>query len=120
MYHALALCWRSGQRSPIHNHAGSVCGVKVLTGIATETKFERSPCGQLKPTTTGDLPAGGACVSFDSDTHQVSNLQPHGTDLVTMHVYFPPLLRMDTYSLNDNRVGVFIPSDFNFSHGGGI
>src|SRR5262245_26005302 len=29
-YQALVLCWRNGQRSPIHNHRGSRCGVKVL------------------------------------------------------------------------------------------
>src|SRR6516164_6878258 len=31
-YHALALCWRSGQRSPIHDHRGSACAVRVLEG----------------------------------------------------------------------------------------
>src|SRR5213078_3412752 len=35
-YQALVLCWRNGQRSPIHNHRGSNCGVKVLRGVATE------------------------------------------------------------------------------------
>jgi len=29
-YQALVLCWRNGQRSPIHNHRGSRCGVKIL------------------------------------------------------------------------------------------
>ena len=29
-YHLLVLCWRSGQRSPIHNHAGSTCGMRIL------------------------------------------------------------------------------------------
>ena len=42
-YHALILCWRSGQRSPIHNHRGSVCGVRVLAGVATETVFQPGP-----------------------------------------------------------------------------
>lgn len=120
MYQALILCWRSGQRSPIHNHAGSVCGVKVVTGIATETGFEDTPSGLLKPTITRDLAPGSSCTSVDSDTHQVSNLQRPDRDLVTLHVYSPPLLRMDTYSLVDNSVGVFIPSSFNFNEGAGI
>src|SRR4051794_20826002 len=41
-YQALVLCWRNGQRSPIHNHRGSNCGVKVLKGVATETVFDRA------------------------------------------------------------------------------
>ncbi|MBW2416783.1 MAG: cysteine dioxygenase family protein [Deltaproteobacteria bacterium] len=119
-YHALVICWHSGQRSPIHNHAGSACGVKVISGVATETGFRATPSGLLKPSVTRDLAPGAACVSVDTDTHQVSNLQAPGRDLVTLHVYSPPLLRMDTYSLVDSRVGVFIPSSFNFSEGGGI
>lgn len=119
-YHALALCWQSGQRSPIHNHAGSVCGVRLLAGIATETVFERSPCGQLKAVLSRDLHAGDVVVSQDADTHQVSNLQAVGADLVTLHIYSPPLLRMDTYSLTDATVGEFRPMVFEHNHGSGI
>src|SRR5262245_27333623 len=49
-YHALILCWRSGQRSPIHDHRGSSCGVRVLKGAATETVFERTAAGHIFPT----------------------------------------------------------------------
>ena len=33
-YHALVMCWKNGQRSPIHDHAQSSCGVRVLRGVA--------------------------------------------------------------------------------------
>src|SRR5208283_2753136 len=38
-YEILVLCWRSGQRSPIHDHGESACGVPVVEGVATETSF---------------------------------------------------------------------------------
>lgn len=98
-YHALAICWRSGQRSPIHDHARSVCGVRVLAGKATETRFKMGPGGSLEATGSFDMSAGHVMVSQDSDVHQVSNLQPEGEDLVTLHIYAPPLLRMATYSI---------------------
>src|SRR4030095_2512649 len=41
-YHALVLCWRNGQRSPIHDHFGSGCAGRVLQGAGTETIFERT------------------------------------------------------------------------------
>ncbi len=119
-YHALAICWRSGQRSPIHNHAQSTCGVRVLKGTATETLFDRSPGGLLKAVSSADLQTGGVTASADSDTHQVSNLQVAGDDLVTLHVYSPPLLRMDTYSLTDARIGEFRPMVLEQSQGAGI
>jgi hypothetical protein len=37
--------------------------------------------------------------------HQVSNLQPGPADLVTLHVYSPPLFRMGTYSITDQTRG---------------
>ena len=88
-YELLVICWRSGQRSPIHNHARSTCGLKVLSGICTETYFAPSPCGQVVALSSHELTAGAVCASEDEDTHQVSNLQAPGTDLVTMHIYSP-------------------------------
>ena len=100
-YHVLVLCWRNGQRSPIHDHAGSSCCVRVLRGTLTETRFEFAPNGHVKATGSCDFPPGSVIGSEDFDLHQVSNLQPGGADLVTLHAYSPPLLRMGTYSLTD-------------------
>jgi cysteine dioxygenase len=120
-YQALALCWRTGQRSPIHNHRGSACGVKVLLGVATETAFARAPNGMVVPTGSRDLAAGYLCGSVDDDIHQVSNLQAGGADLVTLHVYSPPLLRMDMYSLDTPAVREWDdPVNEPFVLGGGI
>lgn len=119
-YQALILCWHSGQRSPIHDHRGSACGVRVLQGVVSETIFERNGAGLIFPTRTAELGEGGVCGSFDSDIHQVSNLQSAGQDLVTLHIYSPPLLVMGTYSLTDDRVGEFVPPVHEFTHGAGI
>jgi cysteine dioxygenase len=104
-YHLLALCWKNGQRSPIHDHAGSSCGLRVLLGVMTETTFAFAPNGHVKAVRSRDLPAGGVCVTEDSDMHQVSNLQAGDADLVTLHCYSPPLLSMGTYSMYDTSRG---------------
>jgi cysteine dioxygenase len=120
-YQALVLCWRNGQRSPIHNHRGSNCGVKVLRGVATETLFAKAPNGLVYATGSRDLPPGHTCASADDDMHQVSNLQAGGADLVTLHVYSPPLLRMDVFSLDSPAVEDWLdPINERFAHGGGI
>jgi cysteine dioxygenase len=104
-YHVLALCWKNGQRSPIHDHKGSSCGVRVLRGILTETLFDITPNGHVKASFSRELRPGDVIGSEDSDIHQVSNLQPGDADLVTLHVYSPPLLWMATYSLTDRTRG---------------
>ena len=120
-YQALVLCWRNGQRSPIHNHRGSHCGVKVLKGVATETIFTRAPNGLVLPVGSRDLPPGHTCASADEDIHQVSNLQAGGADLVTLHIYSPPLLRMEMFSLDTPAVREWDdPVNDPFAHGGGI
>jgi cysteine dioxygenase len=100
-YHAWVLCWKSGQRSPIHDHRGSACVVRVLRGTLTETLFELAPNGHVKATFSRDISEGSIIGSEDTDIHQVSNLQAADADLVTLHVYTPPLTWMTTFSMYD-------------------
>jgi cysteine dioxygenase len=104
-YDLLVLCWKNGQRSPIHDHAGSSCAVRVLRGVMTETAFEFAPHSRVKAVGSRDLAAGEVCGGQDLDLHQVSNLQDGDADLVTLHVYSPPLRWMRTYSLTDDTRG---------------
>jgi cysteine dioxygenase len=104
-YYVLVLCWKNGQRSPIHDHAGSSCGIRVLRGTLTETRFEFAPNRHVKAAVSRDYPSGSIITSEDTDMHQVSNLQAGDADLVTLHVYSPPLVRMGTYSMFDQSRG---------------
>jgi cysteine dioxygenase len=119
-YQALALCWRSGQRSPIHDHRGSRCGVRVLSGVATETIFEQTEDGWIYATGSRKLGEGQVCWSQDRDIHQVSNLRPRGENLVTLHVYSPALLVMGTYSLTDATHALLTDPVYGFADGAGI
>jgi cysteine dioxygenase len=118
-YHVWLLCWKNGQRSPIHDHAGSSCVVRVLRGVLTETLFEPTPNGHIKATTSRDFAEGCLIGSEDTDIHQVSNLQAGDAELITLHVYAPPLLKMNTYSLNDTSRG-FEVWEVEFSDAAGI
>jgi len=119
-YHALVLCWRAGQRSPIHDHRGSACGVRVLSGEATETVFEMTEEGHVFPVRTRKLEEGFICATQDQDIHQLSNLQPNLADLVTLHIYSPPLLVMGQYSLTEPLVREFRDEVHAYTEGAGI
>jgi cysteine dioxygenase len=103
-YEALLLCFEPGQRTPIHDHAGSACGVRVIEGQGIETIFESTEDGWLFATGSSVLPAGGVVGSVDMDIHQLSNLQPGGKRLVTLHIYSPPLGKVGNYRIEDNTV----------------
>ncbi len=39
-YNLLLLCWGQQQASPIHDHAGAHCILKVMDGQLTETRYD--------------------------------------------------------------------------------
>ena len=108
-YEMLVVCWKSGQQSPIHDHAHSTCCFRVMQGVCTEIVFEFSPEGRVVERERHDLPEGYLTASQDTDTHQVANAQPEGQNLVTLHIYSPPLGAMRKYSLGGTRDGDFSP-----------
>ena len=104
-YNVLVLCWKNGQRSPIHDHKGSSCVMRVLRGTMTETLFEFTHHGLVKACSSQDSGPGTVAGKEDNDLHQISNLQEGDADLVTLHIYSPPLKVMGTYSLTDRKRG---------------
>jgi cysteine dioxygenase len=98
-YQVLILSWRSDQRSPIHDHSGSTCLVRVIEGAATEIKFVPTPCGRLMPAAAREHPEGSVTVNCDDEIHQMGNFAARGHDLITLHIYTPPPLRWRFYSV---------------------
>lgn len=102
-YELLALCWRSGQCSTIHDHNGSSCAFKVIEGQGTEIRFSVTPSGLLCPVVATKMDPGYICAAEDADIHQVANMQAPGKDLITLHMYSPPIKRMTTYCYGETR-----------------
>lgn len=103
----LVLGWRPGQASPVHNHAGSWCGVRVLNGTATEIVYRQGACGAYYPSESKVLPTGSITTSFDQDVHQMANV--HGDNLITVHCYSPPLTSMTALG-EDSLIPFFSPA----------
>jgi cysteine dioxygenase len=97
-FELLALCWRSGHCTPIHDHKGSSCAFKVVHGTGTEIRFKSTASGLIVPVATHLMEPGYVCSAEDDDIHQVANMQAQGQDLVTMHIYTPPIRKMNTYT----------------------
>lgn len=104
-YNMWVMCWKNGQRSPVHDHAASVCAVRVLRGMLTETRYSFAPNGAVKATGSREVGEGSICAAQDGYLHQLANFQAGNRDLVTLHIYAPPLLRMSTFSLTDTARG---------------
>jgi cysteine dioxygenase len=85
----LVICWRPGQKTPIHDHNGSHGVVRVHQG-----------------------PAGTVTGAGVPDIHQLGNPDVSGQDLITVHVYAPPLGVLKTYKVGSSQVDLYTPNDF--------
>jgi cysteine dioxygenase len=96
-FELLALCWRSGDVTAIHDHRGVSCSFRVIEGTGTEIRYTQRESGQVCPVSVAEMHPGYICAADDADIHQVANLQAPGKDLVTLHIYSPPIRGMTTY-----------------------
>jgi cysteine dioxygenase len=97
-FELLALTWRSGHSTPIHDHRGVSCAFRVIAGTGTEVRFEKTPSGMACPVGRTLMKPGYICAADEPDIHQVANHQAPGQDLVTLHIYSPRIKKMNTYT----------------------
>jgi cysteine dioxygenase len=95
----LVLCWRPGQRTPIHDHAGSFGSVRVLEGFMWETLFEMDAAEGLLYKSAREWTHGHVTGADVPDIHQLGNPDVSGTDLITLHLYAPPLTSLNVYKV---------------------
>ena len=102
-FELLVLCWRPGQESTIHDHAGALNAIRVYSGELTSRTFrrtqrrlvERGPRRSRTPRSA--CRANARMVGLDrGGIHQLANTS--GDDLVTVHVYAPALMELNVYS----------------------
>ena len=110
----LVLCWKPGQRTPIHDHNGSHGAVFVHKGILWETIFEYDTETGLQYKSHRELRAGGLTGSEVPDIHQLGNPDVSGRDLVTIHIYAPPLGVLKTYKLGSSAIDLYTPAEPDF------
>jgi len=87
----LVLCWRPGQRTPIHDHNGSHGGVRVCEGTMWETTFSYDSTKGLEYKSAREYSTGAVTGSDVPDIHQLGNPDVSEHNMITIHIYSPPL-----------------------------
>lgn len=108
----LVLCWRPGQRTPIHDHNGSYGAVLVVEGVLWETLFGMNDRRELCYLSACQWLPGDVTAAEVPDIHQLGNPDVSGQNLVTLHLYAPPLGVLNTYRVGSKDVGRYSPGDF--------
>lgn len=107
----LVLCWRPGHRTPIHDHNGSHGGVKVQEGPLWETTFTYDEQQGLEYKSAREYAPGAVTGSDIPDIHQLGNPDVSERDLITIHVYAPPLGVLHTYKPGSTKIDLYTPDD---------
>jgi len=119
-FETLVLCWRSGQRSPIHDHGNSICTVYVVDGILSADNYRKTAGGHIRADYSEDLKPGSVLSIQTSEIHQVSNLQG-SVDLISLHFYLAPLENNYVYSVMQPTFEAYRPGYTRvFKHADGI
>ncbi len=106
----LMICWQPGQRTPIHDHDGSYGTVRVLCGVMWETLFRMDGERGLAYQTVREWRAGQTTDGADvPDIHQIGNPDVSGQNLITLHLYAPPLTSLNIYRVG-HRESEFSPA----------
>ena len=108
----LVICWRPGQKTPIHDHNGSHGVVRVQQGVMWETTFRYDDSEGLRYNNGRECPEGTITGADVPDIHQLGNPDVSGRDLITVHVYAPPLGVLKTYKVGSSQVDLYTPNDF--------
>ena len=74
----LVLCWRPGQRTPIHDHNGSHGGVRVCEGTMWETTFNYDPVNGLEYKSAREYQTGAVTDALEGAVHLRSEVDVGG------------------------------------------
>ena len=119
-FEVLVLCWRPGQRSPIHDHGASICTVYTVDGVLSADNYRKTAGGHVRADYSEDFKPGSVLSIQTTEIHQVSNLQD-SSDLISLHFYLTPLENNFVYSVMQPTFEAFRPGYTRvFMHADGI
>jgi len=107
----LVLCWGPGHKTPIHDHNGSHGAVKVFEGILWETNFAYDDNRGLCYHSGREVRSGEITAAAVPDIHQLGNPEVSGQNLITLHIYAPPLGVLKTYKVGSPVIDTYTPDE---------
>lgn len=107
----LVLCWKPGQRTVIHDHSGSHGAVLVQQGFVWESNFTFDENDGLRYESGREYITGQVTGADVPDIHQLGNPDISGQNLITIHIYAPPLGVLHTYKPGSATIDLYTPDE---------
>lgn len=98
-FEVLVLTWLPGQYSVPHDHAGAICAMRVVQGVAREAQYRLTADGYVRLWDEQELAVSQVRAGHDAAVHSLGNSATASEVLVTLHVYAPPLSEFPHYAV---------------------
>lgn len=103
-FELMAVCWESGQISPVHNHNDQMCWMTVPIGRlrgqnfrAVEMDESRNFCKLIETDQFDLADCLAAKVELEEPIHQILNLPEFQSRAVSVHIYSKPFNKCLSY-----------------------
>ncbi len=98
-FELILLCWQKGQLTPIHDHGGKECWVKIIQGEFRETLYKLDKAGELNAVKSSISKPGDISYMIDfMGFHRLENI--HNERSMSLHLYAKPIRNCQLFDEN--------------------
>jgi len=109
-FELILLCWQPGQLTPIHDHGGEECWVKIIEGEFKETVYKEDDAGTLEIARTTESKANDITYMVDfMGFHSLENLSKKKS--LSLHLYAKPIRSCQVF---DEETGELTNKDLTY------
>ena len=95
-FELILICWCKGHKTPIHDHGGEECWVKVIGGELEELIYQKNEKGDLVPVRTSLSKANQITYMKDfMGFHSLENIANKKS--LTLHLYAKPIRKCNIF-----------------------
>jgi cysteine dioxygenase len=101
-FELILLCWEEGQITPIHNHDGEECWVKIIDGEFRETIYNTNDSGEPKRVKSTITKSNDISYMIDfMGVHSLENMSNKRS--MTLHLYAKPIRSCKIFDENSRK-----------------
>lgn len=109
-FELILLCWKAGQITPIHDHGGEECWVKIIEGEFRETIYTADKSGELKVVKSMISKSNDVTYMIDfMGFHSIENLSSKKS--MSLHLYAKPIRSCNIFDENSRK---FVNKDLTY------
>ena len=102
-FELILLCWEAGQATPIHDHGGEECWVKVIQGEFKETIYKFNKPGEIRTLRSTVSKKGDLSYMIDfMGFHRLENISKKRS--LSLHLYAKPIRNCQLFDEDSGRL----------------